>query len=94
MDSFNNGEDQLNKSEVAENASAVENNVGADKLVAQDQGDVTDSSVKEPSEKKDEKSDKEPTSVPGEISIKLKYINDDQKLVTGGLKELLGDFKR
>lgn len=29
-----------------------------------------------------------------EISIKLKFINDDQKVVTGGLKELLGDFKR
>ncbi|XP_043469538.1 transmembrane and ubiquitin-like domain-containing protein 1 [Leptopilina heterotoma] len=28
------------------------------------------------------------------ISIKLKFINDDQKLVTGNLKELLGDFKR
>ncbi|XP_029178359.1 transmembrane and ubiquitin-like domain-containing protein 1 isoform X2 [Nylanderia fulva] len=29
-----------------------------------------------------------------EITIKLKFINDDQKLVTGSLKELLGDFKR
>lgn len=29
-----------------------------------------------------------------EISIKLKFINDDQKMVTGSLKELLGDFKR
>ncbi|XP_034950904.1 transmembrane and ubiquitin-like domain-containing protein 1 [Chelonus insularis] len=29
-----------------------------------------------------------------EITIKLKFINDDQKLVTGRLKELLGDFKR
>ncbi|XP_029047428.1 transmembrane and ubiquitin-like domain-containing protein 1 [Osmia bicornis bicornis] len=29
-----------------------------------------------------------------EISIKLKFINDDQKVVTGSLKELLGDFKR
>ena len=28
------------------------------------------------------------------ISIKLKFINDDQKLVTGNLKEMLGDFKR
>lgn len=28
------------------------------------------------------------------ISIKLKFINDDQKMVTGNLKELLGDFKR
>ncbi|XP_054003590.1 transmembrane and ubiquitin-like domain-containing protein 1 [Hylaeus anthracinus] len=28
------------------------------------------------------------------ISIKLKFINDDQKVVTGSLKELLGDFKR
>lgn len=28
------------------------------------------------------------------ISIKLKFINDDQKMVTGSLKELLGDFKR
>lgn len=28
------------------------------------------------------------------ISIKLKFINDDQKLVTGSLKEMLGDFKR
>ena len=28
------------------------------------------------------------------ISIKLKFINDDLKLVTGNLKEMLGDFKR
>lgn len=28
------------------------------------------------------------------ISIKLKFINDDQKLVTASLKEALGDFKR
>ncbi|KAJ8674107.1 hypothetical protein QAD02_005369 [Eretmocerus hayati] len=29
-----------------------------------------------------------------EICIKLKFINDDQKLVTGSLGEMLGDFKR
>ncbi|XP_076302885.1 transmembrane and ubiquitin-like domain-containing protein 1, partial [Lasioglossum baleicum] len=29
-----------------------------------------------------------------EISIKLKFINDDQKMVTGSLKELLANFKR
>lgn len=29
-----------------------------------------------------------------EITIKLKFMNDDQKLVTGSLKETLGDFKR
>lgn len=29
-----------------------------------------------------------------EITIKLKFINDDQRLVTGSLKEMLGDFKR
>ncbi|XP_076239181.1 transmembrane and ubiquitin-like domain-containing protein 1 isoform X2 [Calliopsis andreniformis] len=34
------------------------------------------------------------TSDANEISIKLKFINDDQKVVTGSLKELLGDFKR
>ncbi|XP_012286152.1 transmembrane and ubiquitin-like domain-containing protein 1 [Orussus abietinus] len=28
------------------------------------------------------------------ISIKLKFINDDQKLVTGSLNEILGDFKK
>lgn len=28
------------------------------------------------------------------IRIKLKYINDDLKLVDGKLEELLGDFKR
>ncbi|XP_012540502.1 transmembrane and ubiquitin-like domain-containing protein 1 [Monomorium pharaonis] len=28
------------------------------------------------------------------ITIKLKFINDDQKIVTGSLKEMLGDFKR
>lgn len=28
------------------------------------------------------------------ITIKLKYINDDLKLVDGKLEELLGDFKR
>ncbi|KOC69967.1 Transmembrane and ubiquitin-like domain-containing protein 2 [Habropoda laboriosa] len=34
------------------------------------------------------------TNDANKISIKLKFINDDQKLVTGSLKELLGDFKR
>lgn len=34
------------------------------------------------------------TNDANEISIKLKFINDDQKMVTGSLKELLGDFKR
>ncbi|XP_032667318.1 transmembrane and ubiquitin-like domain-containing protein 1 [Odontomachus brunneus] len=29
-----------------------------------------------------------------DITIKLKFINDDQKLVTGSLKEMLGEFKR
>ncbi|XP_011162133.1 transmembrane and ubiquitin-like domain-containing protein 1 [Solenopsis invicta] len=29
-----------------------------------------------------------------DITIKLKFINDDQKIVTGSLKETLGDFKR
>ncbi|XP_012152882.1 transmembrane and ubiquitin-like domain-containing protein 1 [Megachile rotundata] len=33
-------------------------------------------------------------STANEINIKLKFINDDQKVVTGSLKELLGDFKR
>lgn len=28
------------------------------------------------------------------ITIKLKYINDDLKLVSGKLEELLGDFRR
>lgn len=28
------------------------------------------------------------------IIIKLKFINDDQKQVTGSLKEMLGEFKR
>ncbi|CAK9820817.1 Transmembrane and ubiquitin-like domain-containing protein 2 [Anthophora plagiata] len=34
------------------------------------------------------------TNDANKISIKLKFINDDQKMVTGSLKELLGDFKR
>ncbi|KAH0552700.1 transmembrane and ubiquitin-like domain-containing protein 1 [Cotesia glomerata] len=29
-----------------------------------------------------------------EITIKLKFINDDQKIVTGRLKEMLSEFKR
>lgn len=35
-----------------------------------------------------------PVSDNNEITIKLKFINDDQKLVTGSLKEMLGEFKR
>ncbi|XP_014246067.1 transmembrane and ubiquitin-like domain-containing protein 1 [Cimex lectularius] len=31
---------------------------------------------------------------PGNIRIRLKYLNDEQKLVEGKLQELLGDFKR
>lgn len=34
------------------------------------------------------------TNDANEISIKLKFINDDQKVVAGSLKELLGDFIR
>ncbi|XP_076628384.1 uncharacterized protein LOC143345292 isoform X2 [Colletes latitarsis] len=34
------------------------------------------------------------TNDANEISIKLKFINDDQKVVIGSLNELLGDFKR
>lgn len=30
----------------------------------------------------------------GNIRIRLKYLNDDQKLVEGKLQEQLGDFKR
>lgn len=30
----------------------------------------------------------------GNIRIRLKYLNDDQKLVEGRLQEQLGDFKR
>lgn len=29
-----------------------------------------------------------------QITIKLKFINDDQKVVKGSPEELLGDFKR
>lgn len=29
-----------------------------------------------------------------EITIKLKFINDDQKVVTGRPREMLGDFKK
>ncbi|XP_043248078.1 transmembrane and ubiquitin-like domain-containing protein 1 isoform X2 [Colletes gigas] len=34
------------------------------------------------------------TNDANEISIKLKFINDDEKVVIGSLNELLGDFKR
>ncbi|KAL2718718.1 transmembrane and ubiquitin-like domain-containing protein 1 [Vespula squamosa] len=34
------------------------------------------------------------TANANEISIKLKFMNDDQKVVTGSLKEMIGDFKR
>lgn len=35
-----------------------------------------------------------PSTSNNDITIKLKFINDDQKLVTGSLKEMLGEFKR
>ncbi|XP_014485929.1 PREDICTED: transmembrane and ubiquitin-like domain-containing protein 1 [Dinoponera quadriceps] len=35
-----------------------------------------------------------PASDNNDITIKLKFINDDQKQVTGSLKEMLGEFKR
>lgn len=34
------------------------------------------------------------SSTDGNIRIRLKYLNDDQKLVEGKLQEPLGDFKR
>ncbi|KAL0129613.1 hypothetical protein PUN28_001705 [Cardiocondyla obscurior] len=52
----------------------------------------SDSAVNEPTSNSSEES---LTSDSGsDITIKLKFINDDQKIVTGGLKETLGDFKR
>jgi hypothetical protein len=38
--------------------------------------------------------DATPESNANDITIKLKFINDDQKQVTGSLKEMLGEFKR
>lgn len=38
--------------------------------------------------------DPEPADKESNIRIKLKYLNDDLKLVDGRLEELLGDFKR
>lgn len=35
-----------------------------------------------------------PSEKESSIRIKLKYLNDDLKLVDGRLEELLGDFKR
>lgn len=35
-----------------------------------------------------------PSESESNIRIKLKYLNDDLKLVDGRLEELLGDFKR
>lgn len=36
----------------------------------------------------------EPDDTKDNIRIRLKYLNDDLKLVEGSLHELLGDFKR
>lgn len=81
MDSFNNEETTLLQQEdkVDEvEKTSAENDTTA--TTASPETEQTESDLSDSSEQK--------------ICIKLKFINDDQKLVTGSLKEVLGDFKK
>ncbi|XP_046393970.1 transmembrane and ubiquitin-like domain-containing protein 1 [Ischnura elegans] len=55
--------------------------------------DVPESSVTHPPNENTEEDDNDENS-PGVIRIRLKYLNDTQKLVVGNLEEQLGEFKR
>ncbi|XP_071568519.1 transmembrane and ubiquitin-like domain-containing protein 1 [Temnothorax nylanderi] len=60
-----------------------------------DDPDTLDQTASSTSESAPEESINDSNSpVNNEITIKLKFINDEQKVVTGSLKEMLGDFKR
>lgn len=61
------------------------------------QTNVSDSSNNSTEENSTEGQVDPKQSTPSEddkISIKLKFMNDEQKMVTASLKEILGDFKR
>lgn len=45
-------------------------------------------------EEEEEEEEAEVVTGPGSIRIRLKYLNDEQKLVEGRLQEPLGDFRR
>ncbi|XP_072760769.1 transmembrane and ubiquitin-like domain-containing protein 1 [Anoplolepis gracilipes] len=78
MDSFNNDDPSL-----------------LQRSVKTDNSDVTNTSDQNTCSSSTECTPENSTlSDSNEITIKLKFINDDQKLVTGSLKEMLGDFKR
>lgn len=80
MDSFNNDDSQLLQRPVKMSTTDSQSNVTepAQEVIEEHVSEDDVSSMSEDSK----------------ISIKLKFINDDQKLVTGNLKEMLGDFKR
>ncbi|XP_014205852.1 transmembrane and ubiquitin-like domain-containing protein 1 [Copidosoma floridanum] len=88
MDSFNNEEADTKVNQVEKTSTEASNNIGEtkttetsnDAAVASSESEQTEANVTNDNEKN--------------ISIKLKFINDDQKLVTGNLNEMLGDFKR
>ena len=66
----------------------------ADDVGKQD-GNVTKSEESDATSSNQEHQEKSSASEDKEkICIKLKFINDDERLVTASLKELLGDFKR
>ncbi|XP_051170835.1 transmembrane and ubiquitin-like domain-containing protein 1 [Leptopilina boulardi] len=82
MDSFNNDESRLLQRPAKLSTS---DSTDSQTTVSETNQDVIEETVAD---------DLSTMSEDTKISIKLKFINDDQKLVTGNLKEMLGDFKR
>ncbi|XP_071444736.1 transmembrane and ubiquitin-like domain-containing protein 1 [Hetaerina americana] len=65
----------------------------ASNVEASTEGDVSDPQVTVSEISQNENTEEDDNS-PGVIRIRLKYLNDTQKLVVGNLEEQLGEFKR
>lgn len=88
MDSFNNEETSLLQQD--DKVEEVEKSLPETKNATETEKETTVTTTTEDEETKTDESEKDESK----ISIKLKFINDDQKLVSGSLKEMLGDFKK
>lgn len=91
MDSYNNEETSLlqqeDKVEDVDNPSTETKNTTQTEIEPET---ITTTASSESEETRNNESGNDENK----ISIKLKFINDDQRLVSGSLKEMLGDFKK
>lgn len=100
MDSFNSEDSRMlqrpvkaNESESAATPTTPMTPTAPTALTTLTSPTTTTTTTTTPTEMEQEQSELS-SSAEDKISIKLKFINDDLKLVTGSPKEMLGDFKR